>query len=50
MLIVLLKPHTDASFMGCHVNVLKQYKGRESIPVSDVACVVQSVHTVEQYH
>jgi len=27
---------------------LKQYKGRESIPVSDVACVVQSVHTVEQ--
>jgi len=28
--------------------MLKQYKGRESIPVSDFACVVQSVHSVEQ--
>ena len=28
--------------------MLKKYKGRESIPVADAACVVQSVHTTEQ--
>ena len=32
----------------CHVNMLKKYKGRESIPETNVACVVQSVHTIDQ--
>ena len=41
-------PDRRKSQQLCHVNMLKQYKGRESIPVSDITCVVQSVHTVEQ--
>ena len=48
LIIIVDTPDRRKSQRLCHVNMLKQYKGRESIPVSDVACVVQSVHTVEQ--
>ena len=43
MLILLLIPHKSQRL--CHNNMLKKYKDRESIPVADVACVVQHVHT-----
>ena len=32
----------------CHISMLKQYKSRDPISASNAACVVQSVHTVEQ--
>ena len=32
----------------CHINMLKQYKSRDPVSASSAACVVQSVHTVEQ--
>ena len=54
-----MKKVNDADYIGdtpdirksqrlYHINMLKKYKSREPISVSNVACVVHSVHTVEQ--
>ena len=41
-------PDRHKSQRLCHINMLKQYKSRDPISASNAACVVQSVHTVEQ--
>ena len=41
-------PDTRKSQRLCHINMLKKDRSKEPISVSNAACVVQSVHTVQQ--